>query len=158
MFFVVGMFIFPGILLWVIAVVLFVRQRSGGRGGVDVLGEVYEHRGYISRGQQMYVPRYRAVVNGQTLTCDGTTATNWKRPPVGTQVKLVHVPADAETPLRERGLPMGILVGVILLTVFGTGFLVMGTLAIVSHASPSDDPAKAEVHAPSPKRSPGRRP
>jgi hypothetical protein len=159
---VVGLFFFPGLLMWGIAAVLFLRGRSAGRGGIDVQGEVYGHSEYMSRGQLMYAPKYRAIVNGQTLMCSGTTATNWKRPPVGTPVNLVFVPGDPETPLRERGLPMGILIAVIMLTVFGTAFLVIGTLAVVSMATAVSDnanntgnPANTGIHAPS-KRTPSR--
>ncbi len=136
---VVGLFFFPGVLFWVIALVLFLRGRSGGRGGIDVEGEVYAHGDYVSRGQQMFFPKFRAVVNGQTLLGNGTTATTWQRPPVGTKVKLVHVPGDAEIPLRERGVPTGTLIGIVMLLVFGTAFLVIGTLAVTASAQPSAD-------------------
>ena len=146
MFIILGLFLIPGILLWITALVLLLKARAGGRGGVDVQGEVYEHRSYISHGRQMHYPRFRAVVNGQTITCEGTTATSWKRPPIGTPVKLVHVASDPETPLRERGVPTGALIAAISCMVCGAGLLTVGTLALVSTPTTPD---RADVSSPS---------
>jgi hypothetical protein len=133
-FIVVGAFGLVGLLLWGIALAFIIQARAGVRGGIPVQGEVYDYSEYVDRGQVMYSPRFRAQVDGVMVTGVGQTATNWKRPPLGTQVSLVYVRGD-EAPLRERGVPTGTLIASIVLFLVGGSFLVTAITSTIAMSS-----------------------
>jgi hypothetical protein len=115
-----------GVALLIAAVVVYVRARAGGRGAIPVQAEVYDHGSYVDRGQQMYFPRYRAVLaDGQVVTGQGTMASNAAPIPVGSRVNLVYDASDPKSPLREPGMS---LVSMILVASFaGIGVMMVGT-------------------------------
>jgi hypothetical protein len=146
----IGVFGFVGILLWIIALVLVLQARAGVRGGVPVQGEVYDHSEYIDRGQTMYCPLFRAQIDGAMVIGTGQTATNWKRPRVGTRVNLVFV-RGAEVPLRERGIPTGILIASIILFVMGLGMfgsVAIGAIGLMMAPDPSSSPSHDHADRP----------
>lgn len=133
-------FSFMGFVFLVVALGFYIRGRLRARGGIDVEGEVYDHGSYRGRhGRLMFSPRYRAVVNGQELTCGSGTATSWKRPPVGTRAKLSYFPNDAESPLRERGLGTAVLITVLVLVAVGAPLFATGATLLVTSLT-SDEP------------------
>jgi hypothetical protein len=141
----IGGYGFAGLVCWAVALGMYLSARAGVRGGVPVQGEVYDHSHYVDRGQPMYSPLFRAMVDGGMVTGVGQTATNWKRPAVGTRVDLVYV-AGAEVPLREKGVPLATLIACIVLVVVGGGMLSSVAVAGIAmlNAPPSHEPGSTE--------------
>jgi hypothetical protein len=132
-----------GLVLWIIATVLIVRDRAGGSGGLRVQGEIFAHGDYASRGGQlMRYARYRAVVpDGRTLECSSTSAGTWSPPPIGTRVTLLYVPGNPEQPLREAGMSSGTVVASLVL--YGVGLLLVALAVVAGVAAASTDDAPA---------------
>ena len=115
----------PGLVLCIVAVVLYARTRRGA----PVIGEVIGHSDCTGdQGVVLHTTRYLVVVDGRHVTGIAGSMSTSTPPPVGTRAALRYDATNPESPLATPGhllLVPGILFGVgLLLVALGIGLAV----------------------------------
>ena len=98
-----------GVALWALAVFLLLQARRG----ILVDAEVTGFTTFIDRGQTMYTPQLKAVIDGREVRGTSSLAKSWESPPVGTVVRARYRANDPEAPLVGAGTTEFILPTVI---------------------------------------------
>ena len=137
-------FSFVGVLMFVIALVAFVKAQGATSGGVTVPGRVVDHESYRgNRGRTMYTAVFEATIDGRTVKCRSNIGKSWRGPAVGTPVSLVWVPRTGT--LLEGGVApylVAIIVGAI-----GAGMLLVSGIIFATVLTAPADHGPTRDHA-----------